>query len=230
MARPGCAAGQDASPAAAGADPAPRLARFPFLLVMIGIFGLGMVGLLMLNTTLQNQAFEARALNRQATELAYVQADLEQQLDAHAAPRELALAASQLGMRPNPNPAFLVLPEGRIIGEPRPVSGNELTSFVVKTPEQIAAEEAATGCQGQGRRGEEGRGGTRGRGAEEGGGEEGGGEEGAAEQRLRRSRTKARADGGRTSSARGRSLLPVPLARRTPTGDQGADHGPAQPR
>ena len=82
------------------AAPAPRLARFPFLLVMIGIFGLGMVGLLMLNTTLQNQAFEARALNRQATELAYVQADLEQQLDARAAPRELALAASQLGMRP----------------------------------------------------------------------------------------------------------------------------------
>lgn len=129
------------------ADPAPRLARFPFLLVMIGIFGLGMVGLLMLNTTLQNQAFEARALNRQATELAYVQADLEQQLDAHAAPRELALAASQLGMRPNPNPAFLVLPEGRIIGEPRSVSGNELTSLVVKTPEQIAAEEAATAAK-----------------------------------------------------------------------------------
>ena len=58
-----------------------RLARFPFLLVLIGIFGLGMVGLLMVNTTLQNQAFEARSLNRQATELAYAQADLENRLD-----------------------------------------------------------------------------------------------------------------------------------------------------
>ena len=125
------------------ADPTPRLARFPFLLVVIGIFGIGMAGLLMLNTTLQNQAFEARALNRQATELAYVQADLERQLDEQAAPERLALAASQLGMRPNPHPAFLVLPEGRVIGKPKPVSGREQKVLVVKTPEQIAAEKAA---------------------------------------------------------------------------------------
>ena len=125
------------------ADPTPRLARFPFLLVVIGTFGLGMAGLLMLNTTLQNQAFEARALNRQATELAYVQADLERQLDEHAAPERLALAASQLGMRPNPHPAFLVLPEGRVVGEPKPVNGSEQKILVVKTPEQIAAEKAA---------------------------------------------------------------------------------------
>ncbi|HLL61463.1 MAG TPA: hypothetical protein VK401_00315, partial [Propionibacteriaceae bacterium] len=122
------------------ADPTPRLARFPFLLVVIGIFGAGMAGLLMLNTTLQNQAFEARALNRQVTELAHVQADLEHQLDEHAAPGRLALAASQLGMRPNPHPAFLVLPEGRVIGEPRSVSGGEQKVLVVKTPEQIDAE------------------------------------------------------------------------------------------
>ena len=125
------------------ADPTPRLAPFPFLLVVIGIFAVGMVGLLMLNTTLQNQAFEARALNRQATELAYVQADLERQLDERATPGELARVASQLGMRPNPQPAFLVLPEGRVIGDPQPVSGSEQKVLVVKTPGQIAAEKAA---------------------------------------------------------------------------------------
>lgn len=125
------------------ATPKPRLARFPFLLVMIGVFGLGMAGLLMLNTTLQNQAFQARALNRQATELAYVQADLERQLDAYAAPAELARRASALGMRPNPHPAFLVLPEGRVVGEPKPVSGRELPDLVVKTPAEVAAERQA---------------------------------------------------------------------------------------
>jgi flagellar biosynthesis GTPase FlhF len=129
------------------ADPTPRLARFPFLIVVIGIFGVGMAGLLMLNTTLQNQAFEARALNRQATELAYVQADLERQLDEQAAPERLALAASQLGMRPNPHPAFLVLPEGRVVGEPKPVSGSEQKILVVKTPEQIAAEKKAAAAK-----------------------------------------------------------------------------------
>lgn len=124
------------------ANPATRLARFPFLLLLIGIFGLGMAGLLMLNTTLQNQAFQARALHREATELAYVQADLERQLDVNVAPQELARQASKLGMRPNPHPAFLVLPEGRVMGDPKPVNGHEQQVFVVRTPEQLAAAEA----------------------------------------------------------------------------------------
>jgi hypothetical protein len=110
------------------AAPTQRLARFPFLLVLIGIFGLGMAGLLM--------------LNRQATQLAYVQADLENRLDQNAAPAELARLASAAGMRPNPHPAFLVLPEGKIIGTPTPVSGREMPSLVIKTPAEVAAEQA----------------------------------------------------------------------------------------
>ena len=124
-------------------QPAARLARFPFLLVLLLIFGIGMAGLLMLNTTLQSQAFQSRTLNRQATELAYAQADLENQLDALAAPQELARRASALGMRPNPFPAFLVLPSGKVVGEPTPVSGAEIPALIVKTPAQLAAEEAA---------------------------------------------------------------------------------------
>jgi len=124
-------------------EPAARLARFPFLLVLIGIFGMGMGGLLMLNTTLQSQAFESRTLNRQATELAYAQADLEDQLDALAAPQELARRASALGMRPNPYPAFLVLPSGKVVGEPTPVEGQEVPALIVKTPAQLVAEQAA---------------------------------------------------------------------------------------
>src|SRR5215203_3301483 len=130
-------------PLRAVAQPAARLARFPYLLVLIGIFGMGMVGLLMLNTTLQSQAFQSRTLNRQATELAYAQADLENQLDALAAPQELARRASARGMRPNPLPAFLVLPSGKVVGEPIPVSGDELPALIVKTPAQLAAEQAA---------------------------------------------------------------------------------------
>src|SRR5690242_1501588 len=81
--------GRTGSRLRAVAPPPPRMARLPFLLVMIGVFGLGMAGLLMLNTTLQNQAFQARALDRQATELTYAQAALEDQLDVAAAPVEL---------------------------------------------------------------------------------------------------------------------------------------------
>ena len=132
-----------ARPLRAVAQPAARLARFPFLLVLIGIFGIGMAGLLMLNTTLQSQAFQSRTLNRQASELAYAQADLENQLDALAAPQELARRASALGMRPNPFPAFLVLPRGKVVGKPTPVSGHEVPALIVKTPTELAAERAA---------------------------------------------------------------------------------------
>jgi hypothetical protein len=130
-------------PLQAVAEPAARLAQFPFLLVLIGIFGIGMAGLLMLNTTLQSQAFESRTLNRQVTELAYDQADLENQLDALASPQELARRASALGMRPNPFPAFLVLPSGKVVGKPTPVGGGEVPALIVKTPAQVAAEQAA---------------------------------------------------------------------------------------
>jgi len=123
--------------------PLPRLARVPFILVLIAIFGLGMTGLLMLNTTLQNQAFQSSTLNRQATELAYTQADLESQLDKMAAPQELARRASAYGLRPNPYPAFVVLPGGKVVGTPRPVTGNEVPEIVIKTPAELAAERAA---------------------------------------------------------------------------------------
>ena len=125
----------------------PRLARVPFILVLIGVFGLGMTGLLMLNTTLQNQAFQANTLNRQASELAYIQADLESQLDQRAAPQVLAQRASDYGMRANVYPAFLVLPKGKVVGKPRAVSGNEMPTMVVKTPAQIKAEKAAAAAR-----------------------------------------------------------------------------------
>ena len=123
--------------------PAPRLSRAPFLLVLIAVFGLGMAGLLMLNTTLQNQAFSSRALDRQATELAYTQADLESQIAVLSAPPELARRASALGMRPNPYPALLELPSGDVVGDAKPVTGTEVPSMVVKTPAEVASEKAA---------------------------------------------------------------------------------------
>lgn len=128
-------------------QPQPRLSRVPFALVLIAIIGVGMAGLLMLNTSLQNQAFEVRTVQRQATALAYTQAGLQQQADNLAAPEELARRASALGMRPNPLPAFLVLPSGKVLGEPHVVTGREVPSLVIKTPAQLAAEQRAAAAQ-----------------------------------------------------------------------------------
>ena len=125
----------------------PRLARRPFAVVLIVLFGVGMTGLLMLNTTLQNQAFESRSLNRQATQLAHVQVDLQTQLDTMAAAPELARRASDLGMRANPKPAFLVVPSGKVLGKTYRVKGNEMPGLVVKTERQLAADDAKTAAK-----------------------------------------------------------------------------------
>ncbi len=120
-----------------------RLAGFPFVVVLMAVFGLGMAGLLMLNTTLQNQAFQYRALKREATVLAYEQATLQQQIEQLSTPSELARQASALGMRPNPAPAFLVIPGGKIIGKPERVNGNEVPDLIVRSPAELATRQAA---------------------------------------------------------------------------------------
>lgn len=125
----------------------PRLARRPFAIVLIAMFGIGMTGLLMLNTTLQNQAFESRSLTRQATQLAHVQVDLQTQLDAMAAAPELARRASDLGMRANPKPAFLVVPDGKVIGKEYRVKGNEMPGLIVKTERELQADDAAAAAK-----------------------------------------------------------------------------------
>jgi len=120
-----------------------RMARIPFITVLIAIFGVGMVGLLVVNTSLQNQAFESRALNRQAAQLVYAEAELQSQLNQVRAPEQIATKASALGMRANPYPAFLVVPSGKVIGKQHRIEGNEMKGLIVKTPAQLAAEKAA---------------------------------------------------------------------------------------
>ncbi|HEU4545495.1 MAG TPA: hypothetical protein VFR88_04305 [Microlunatus sp.] len=120
-----------------------RMARIPFITVLIAIFGVGMVGLLVVNTSLQNQAFESRALNRQAAQLVYAEAELQSQLNQVRSPEQIATKASALGMRANPYPAFLVVPSGKVIGERHRITGDEMKGLIVKTPAQLAAEKAA---------------------------------------------------------------------------------------
>ncbi len=123
--------------------PQQRMARVPFVLVLIAIFGIGMAGLLMLNTTLQNQAFQSQQLNLQATQLTYDQAALTRKLDQDQAPQHLAARASELGMRANPNPGFVRITDGKISGYPKAVSGDEAPHQIVKTDAELQAQAIA---------------------------------------------------------------------------------------
>ncbi|MGJ3507327.1 hypothetical protein [Enemella sp. A6] len=111
-----------------------RVSRLPFLLVMASVLGLGLLGLALLNTQLQNQAFEMRQLHREQARLANYEAYLSARIDEAGSPSGLATKASALGMRPNTHSALLVVPDGKVIGEPKPVTGGELPSSVVKPP------------------------------------------------------------------------------------------------
>lgn len=112
----------------------PRPRREPmgpiaFAMLVIGILVAGMVGLLMLNTMLQNQAFEVRSAQRQARELGYRVSDLESQVTRANSPANLGRRAGELGMVPNPNAVFIDLRTGQITGKPTRVTGGEIPSL-----------------------------------------------------------------------------------------------------
>jgi len=95
-------------------------AKVPFVLVVVLALALGVVGLLVVNTSLQQGAFRLAALQSSAANLLARQQGLELAVEAQRDPQRVARRAQLLGMVPNPNPAFLRLSDGRVVGLPRP--------------------------------------------------------------------------------------------------------------
>lgn len=124
---------------------AKSITRIPFLVVMSCVLAGGMVGLLLLNTTLQNQAFQLRSLQKQANDLGYKQAMLQGQVDRANSPEQLGSRAAALGMVPNPHPAYLRLADGRISGSAVAVTGTELPAITAAARARAANMTEATG-------------------------------------------------------------------------------------
>lgn len=122
---------------------AKSITRVPFLVFMSALLGAGMVGVLLLNTTLQNQAFTIRALQKQATDLGYQQAMLQAQIDRANSPQELGIRAAALGMAPNPHAAYLRLEDGRLSGSAVAVTGREIPAITANARAQAEASAAA---------------------------------------------------------------------------------------
>lgn len=111
-----------------------------FVAIVATVLGLGMVGVLLLTTVLQDQAFGVQARQQQATALANELSDLESQVTEARSVHHLAVTARKLGMRPNPVPAQLRLSDGKVTGEPTRVGGGEVPSVRYITEEQAAKE------------------------------------------------------------------------------------------
>jgi type II secretory pathway pseudopilin PulG len=85
-------------------------------LVMLG----GVIGLLLFNTSMQQAAFAATALEEQAQTLNAREQTLKMELDVLRNPQRVAEQAQSMGMVPASNPAYLELPSGTVLGEPTP--------------------------------------------------------------------------------------------------------------
>ncbi len=97
-----------------------RARRAPFVVVVLTVLGTGLVGLILLSTVLQSQAFEISRLDAQAAALEAEEQALQAEVDALQTPAAVAQRAVRLGMVPNANPVFLRPSDGEVIGDPQP--------------------------------------------------------------------------------------------------------------
>nr|WP_245194682.1 cell division protein FtsL [Kitasatospora phosalacinea] len=93
--------------------------RTPFAVLVVALLSAGLLGLLMLNTALNEGAFTLSRLKKQTTEATDQQQTLQQQIAEQSAPDALERRARELGMVPGGDPAFLN-PDGTVTGKGRP--------------------------------------------------------------------------------------------------------------
>lgn len=89
-------------------------AWFPVLCVALLLAGLAAV--LGLNTAMAQDSFEVTALEARTAELSDTQAALQQSINNHSSPQNLATEARAMGMVPSATAAFIDIEKGRILG------------------------------------------------------------------------------------------------------------------
>jgi hypothetical protein len=91
-------------------------ARAPFIATVVVILAAGLLGLLLLNTVLAQDAFRLHALQVQGRVLADQEQGLQRDVERLQSPQSLAARATALNMVPGGPPAFLNLPAGTVSG------------------------------------------------------------------------------------------------------------------
>lgn len=103
-----------------------RVSTFGFLLILAALVVVGMVFVMVVTTQVGAQSRDLSNLRREATQLSYEVAARRTELQGVSSSGSLALRASELGMVPNPFPAFVDLSNGAIVGQPQQVEGDEV--------------------------------------------------------------------------------------------------------
>lgn len=100
-----------------------KASRGLFVIVLLGILGLGLIAMLLINTTLAQGAFTLSELRSEQAQLARVEATLTEEVAALATPIALEERARSLGMVASTTPAFIQIPTGKVLGKPKAAPG-----------------------------------------------------------------------------------------------------------
>jgi hypothetical protein len=111
------------------APPVPvTVPRAPFVALVLVVVVAGVLGILVLNTKINENAFKMAQLQAQRNDLDQQEQQLDQQLADLESPNSLAAAACRLGMVKAPQPAYLKLPNGQLVGVPQPAPATQCVS------------------------------------------------------------------------------------------------------
>lgn len=104
--------------------PAPRTSapRTRFVALVASLLVTGLIGLLLLNTTLARDAFALYSLSTEARTLAESEQALQREVELLRSPQNLATRATELGMVQAGPPAFLRLSDGAVLGATDPAA------------------------------------------------------------------------------------------------------------
>ncbi|MFI9640112.1 hypothetical protein ACIG87_08590 [Micromonospora sp. NPDC051925] len=112
------------SPRLRVAPPPPvRVPRAPFAALIVVLVVGGVLGILAVNTKINENAFKLQQLQQQQARLDVDQQQLEKQIEEAKEPGNLTAEARKLGLVEAGEPAYIRLPDGRLIGVPQPADG-----------------------------------------------------------------------------------------------------------
>lgn len=106
------------------APPPPvRVPRAPFAALIVVLVVGGVLGILAVNTKINENAFKLQQLQQQQARLDVDEQQLNKQIEQAKAPGNLTAEARKLGLVEAGEPAYIRLPDGRMIGVPQPANG-----------------------------------------------------------------------------------------------------------
>lgn len=121
--------------------------RGVFALIVGGLLSIGLVGMLLINTSLAQGAFVVSALKAERAQLSEQESALNEEVTALSAPNALEQKARGLGMVPSSSPAFLSLADGSVLGKPKaaPVAPGAAAPRIATPADATAAEGVDSG-------------------------------------------------------------------------------------